>query len=117
MKGQEKPTMMNEATIRTAHPHVIEGTVTFDPIRNKQICVIKTRGIDGQFDGNTRTLATSDLHQTFWTVEVKKALDKAKNKANRHYRKLVKADQEPVVVLDEENADELATLRALVTQG
>jgi DNA gyrase/topoisomerase IV subunit B len=109
--------MMNEATIRAIHNHVIEGTVTFDPIRNKQICVINTRGVDGQFDGNTRTLATSDLHQTFWTVEVKKELDRLKAKARRASRastKVVKADQEEVVILDEENADELATLRALV---
>ena len=75
--------MLTETEIRTRHPHVIEGTVRFCPIRNKQVCTIRTRGVDGTLDGNTREIATSDLHQTFWTVEVKKLLDKAAAKAKR----------------------------------
>jgi hypothetical protein len=129
--------MKSETEIRSSHPHVIEGTVRFDPIRNKQICEIRTRGIDGMFDGNTRTLATSDLHQTFWTVEVKKALDAIKAKAKRASKpKAAKvaskgkgfttefhADDEEVVILEdadfaamvgEEATDPLAKLRELV---
>jgi hypothetical protein len=51
----------------------------------KFICVIKTRGKDGEFDGNHRLVATSDLHQIHHTVEVAKALKKAgaKDKAGK----------------------------------
>ena len=120
--------MLTESAIRAIHNHVIEGSVRFDPIRNKQICEIRTRGIDGQFDGNTRTLATSDLHQTFWTVEVKKALDKLKAKAKRSARArlnpslkvekvdaLEMGDDEPIVIVEDASAaDGLDKLRALV---
>lgn len=126
--------MLTESAIRAIHNHVIEGSVRFDTIRNKQICEIRTRGIDGQFDGNTRTLATSDLHQTFWTVETKKALDKLKAKAKRSARArlnpslkvekvdaLEMGDDEPIVLIDdgeevkgEVKADGLDALRALV---
>jgi hypothetical protein len=100
--------MKSEADIRAIHNHVIEGTVRFDSVRNKQICEIQTRGIDGQFDGNTRTLATSDLHQTFWTVETKKTLDKIRAKAKRALKpKVAKvkveavSDSEEVVILED----------------
>lgn len=125
--------MLTESAIRAIHNHVIEGSVRFDTIRNKQICEIRTRGIDGQFDGNTRTLATSDLHQTFWTVETKKALDKLKAKAKRSARArlnpslkvekvekvdaLEMGDDEPIVLIDdgeEVKSDGLDALRALV---
>jgi hypothetical protein len=130
--------MLTESAIRNIHNHVIEGSVRFDPIRNKQVCEIRTRGIDGQYDGNTRTLATSDLHQTFWTVETKKALDKLKAKAKRASKpkavKAVKADKgyttefhaddEEVVILEDADfaalakeevvVDPLAKLRELV---
>lgn len=43
----------------------------------KMVCVIKTRGVDGEFDGNHRLVATSDLHQVHHTEEVKKELKKA----------------------------------------
>lgn len=78
--------MLTESAIRAIHSHVIEGSVRFDPIRNKQVCEIQTRDVNGQFDGNIRTLATSDLHQTFWTVETKKELDRLKAKARRMSR-------------------------------
>jgi hypothetical protein len=126
--------MLTESAIRAIHNHVVEGSVRFDPIRNKQVCEIRTRGIDGQFDGNTRTLATSDLHQTFWTVETKKALDKLKAKAKRSARArlnpslkvekteekvdaLAMGDDEPIVLIEdgeEVKADGLDALRALV---
>lgn len=127
--------MKTEAQILSSHPHVIAGTVRFDAIRNKQICEINTRGIDGSFDGNIRTLATSDLHQTFWTVETKKALDRIKAKSRRVSKpkavKVAKADkgfttefhdEEEVVVLEdaefaalsEEVVDPLAKLRELI---
>jgi electron transfer flavoprotein alpha/beta subunit len=76
------------------------------------------------FDGNTRTLATSDLHQTFWTVETKKALDRLKAKSRRASRPrkvkvdaLAMGDDEPVVIEDETvdaAFDPLAKLRELV---
>lgn len=83
--------MLTASEIQSAHSHVVDGSVRFDTTRNKQVCTIKTRGIDGQFDGNTRELATSDLHQTFWTVETKKALDKLKAKAKRANKRAAKA--------------------------
>jgi hypothetical protein len=122
--------MMNETEIRAIHNHVIEGTVRFDVIRNKQICEIRTRGINGMFDGNTRTLATSDLHQTFWTVEVKKELDRIKAKARRAIKSKISKndDNDEVVILDDADfaimmgetkevvkVDKLAALRALVS--
>lgn len=128
--------MLTESAILAIHNHVVEGSVRFDPIRNKQICEIRTRGIDGMFDGNTRTLATSDLHQTFWTVETKKALDRLKAKARRSSKpKVAKAktdkgfttefhsDDEEVVILEdaefaammgEKKEDKLEALRVLV---
>jgi hypothetical protein len=119
--------MLTESAIRAIHNHVIEGSVRFDTIRNKQICEIRTRGVDGMFDGNTRTLATSDLHQTFWTVETKKELDRLKAKARRASKPrkvkvdaLAMGDDEPIILLDDEEVavatedDGLAKLRALV---
>lgn len=96
--------MKSESEIRNTHPHVIEGSVRYCPILNKQLCVIKTRGLDGGYDGNTRQLATSDLHQTFWTPEVKKQLDRTKAKAKRAVAKAAKQDAEPIVVLEDEPA-------------
>jgi hypothetical protein len=69
--------------IEKGHTHIVEGTLRFDHGRNKQFVTINTRGIDGNYDGNTREIATSDLHQTFWTIETKAAIDAAKRKPTR----------------------------------
>lgn len=113
--------MLTESAICARHSHVVEGSVSFNPMLNKQTCTILTRGMDGSFDGNTRVIATSDLHQTFWTVETKKALDKLKAKAKRAARRVVRQDAEPIVILEDgemealdEPVDGLAKLRELV---
>lgn len=53
----------------------------------KQTVEIYTIGLDGQLDGNTRRIATSDLHQVFFTEEVAKERKKqnraARSKARR----------------------------------
>lgn len=103
------PKRKSEADLLKRHPHMIEGTLTYiSPLGtcdnadiptelctthpNKQVCQIRTRGVDGQFDGKTRWIATSDLHQCFWTVETKKALDAAKrNQKAKDGRQALKA--------------------------
>ncbi len=60
------------------HKHIVRGTLRFNRKLNKQTVVIRTRGMNGRFDGDRRTIATSDLHQTFWTVETKKEMDRIK---------------------------------------
>lgn len=44
---------------------------------------IRTIGLDGEFDGLTRRVATSDVHQVYHQPEVKKELDKLKAKEKR----------------------------------
>lgn len=63
--------------------------------KTKIVCLIKTRGVDGEFDGNYRLVATSDLHQVHHTEATAKALKKAK-----------KADAKPV------NNSEVEALKA-----
>ena len=109
------------------HAHLVPGTLGYvqpdgtcdnanvpasfsETHRNKQVCQIRTVGIDGQPDGNTRWIATSDLHQCFWTEATKAALDKAKRnakaKAGRAALKATMAIEakmdEEIVVVDEE---------------
>ena len=104
----KKPTTEAQL-IAKGHTHIIPGTLRYDAIANKNKVTIHTRGINGEFDGNTREIATSDLHQTFWTVETKQLIDAAKRQANRSVKnrtmvrkpKAINADLEVFVLMDE----------------
>lgn len=83
--------MLNADQIRAKYPHAIVETLRWDATANKQKVTIRTRDASGEFDGNTREIATSDLFQCFWTEDTKKALDKAKAKAKRAAKREMKA--------------------------
>lgn len=72
-------TRLTEADLLAkGHTHIVEGTLRMCPMSNKQKVTINTRDAEGNFDGNTREIATSDLHQCYWTQETKDAMDAAK---------------------------------------
>ena len=90
-------TRATETELLAKHSHLIPGPLAYiSPFggcdnpnvpehmlsthRNKQVCQIAPVGVDGQPDGQTRWIASSDLHQVFWTAETKKALNKAKRR-------------------------------------
>lgn len=97
---------LDEASLLAKHPHIVEGSLRYDAMANKQKVTIQTRGIDGTFDGNTREIATSDLHQTFWTQETKDALDRAKRNAKARGKRATRktGDDEQFVILDDAEA-------------
>ena len=78
----------------------------------KFVCVIRTRGVDGEFDGNHRLVATSDLHQVHHTEAVKKELKKANrpakasNKEVERLQALLAANGIDPSVATEETEDE-----------
>jgi len=85
-KATKTPKRLTEADLRAKHPHIVEGSLRFDldgTHANKQTVEINTRGLDGKPDGNTRRIATSDLHQVFWTPEVAKEIRKEKMRMKR----------------------------------
>lgn len=72
--------------ILAAWKHVVSDTLRFDTEglhAKKQTVEIRTRNVHGDFDGQTRRIATSDLFQSFWTAETKVALDAAKRSNKR----------------------------------
>ena len=88
-------TRATESELLAKYPHLVPNTLAYiSPFggcdnaavpeeilsthRNKQVCQIATRGINGDYDCNYRWIASSDLHQVFHTAEVKAQLDKAK---------------------------------------
>ena len=77
-----------EAKLLAQWPHVVPGSLVWDEIANKQSVTIRTFGLNGQPDGNTRAVYTSDLFQTFFTFEVKGQLDAMP----KEQRDAVKAD-------------------------
>ena len=82
-----KPRLTEADLVAKGHTHIVPGTLHYDPVDNKQKVTINTRGVDGQPDGNTRVIATSDLHQVFHTVVTKIAMDKIKLREKRKDRK------------------------------
>ena len=71
-----------EAIAITKHgDKIVVGSAERDPVSNKITVLIRTRGIDGEYDGNTRRVATSDVHQVHHMPEVKKALKRANAKS------------------------------------
>lgn len=91
------------------HTHIVTGTLRMDPVSNKQKVTIQTRDANGNFDGNTREIATSDLHQCFTTEATKEAMDRAKRNGKAKAKRAARKDQEPVVILDETPAAPVAT--------
>jgi hypothetical protein len=72
--------------IIAAWKHVVPDTLVSETEglhAKKQTVEIRTRDIHGEFDGQTRRIATSDLFQCFWTADTKVALDAAKRSAKR----------------------------------
>ena len=59
---------------------IVQGSVRRAPegskYGQKMLVDIKTRGLDGEYDGNTRTVATSDVFQVHHTEEVAAELRK-----------------------------------------
>jgi hypothetical protein len=73
-----------EATAIAKHgDKIVVGSAERDPASNKVTVLINTRGVDGEYDGNTRRVATSDVHQVHHTPEVKKVLDRDRARAKR----------------------------------
>lgn len=65
-----------EALVLYKHPHVIPGTMKLDADAGKMKVQIQTFGLDGKYDGDKRRVATSDLHQTFFTAKTREAVNK-----------------------------------------
>lgn len=99
-------TRATETELLAKHSHLVPNTLAYiSPLGgcdnpnvpaemlgthpNKQVCMITTRGIDGQPDGGTRWIATSDLHQVFTSAEVKAQMDKAKRNAKAKAARLL----------------------------
>ena len=59
---------------------IVAGSAERDTASNKITVLIRTRGLDGEYDGNTRRVATSDVHQVHHMPEVKKEMDRARAK-------------------------------------
>lgn len=97
-------TRLTEADLLAkGHTHIVADTLRMCPTSNKQKVTINTRDAEGAFDGNTREIATSDLHQCYWTQETKDAMDKSKRNAKAKEKrankpKAVKADEAVVEV-------------------
>lgn len=53
----------------------------------KMLVDIRTRGLDGEFDGNTRTVATSDVFQVHHTEEVAVEMKKVRAAEKRAAKK------------------------------
>lgn len=69
---------------------VVPGSVhrATDPrYGNKLMVTINTRGLDGEYDGQTRTVATSDVFQVHHTDEVAAELRRARQAERRAARK------------------------------
>lgn len=64
----------------------------------KMLVDIRTRGLDGEYDGGTRTVATSDVFQVHHSDEVAAELKKlrlAEKRAEKAAAKPAKADKAP----------------------
>lgn len=92
MKSTTKATTTNgkrkdEAYYVKQYPHIVKGSLRFDKKHAKQMVTIKTVDANGKLDGNTRDVATSDLHHTIHTEEVAKEVRLSKIRASRKARK------------------------------
>lgn len=78
---QEKAAAPN---YRGASPDNVQwDTLSYDADKKKQVVTINTVDADGVIDGNTRVVATSDLHIVKHTLEVSKEIQKKRSNARR----------------------------------
>lgn len=100
------PKRLTEADIiAKGHTHIVPDSLRYDTARNKQMVTINTVDANGVFDGNTREIATSDLHQCFTTEATKNAMDKIKRNVKAKNKRAARKDLEPIVIEDEAEAD------------
>ena len=75
---------------------IVAGTVRRAPegskYGNKLLVDIRTRGVNGEYDGNTRTVATSDVFQVHHTEEVRAELKKAQRKSDAQAQRHAKGE-------------------------
>lgn len=75
---------------------IVKGSVHRAPkgskYGDKMLCEINTVGVDGTFDGKTRTVATSDVFQVHHTEEVAAELRKIRAKEKRAAARAAKAE-------------------------
>jgi hypothetical protein len=112
VKAAPSPKRLTEDDLRKKHPKsiIVEGSLLYvDPKNkvqklgnrkvpdeiytkhpNKQVVLIKTVGEDGKEDGDTRWVATSDLHHVRMSEKTAKAVRMAAMKASRAKNKKVK---------------------------
>lgn len=80
---------------------IVEGSVRRAPEGSKYgtkcLVTIRTRGLDGKYDGQTREIATSDVFQVHHMPEVKAELKKLAAKEKREAKKAeaAKAESKP----------------------
>ena len=90
---------------------IVEGTVRRAPPGSKWgtklVCDIRTRGLDGLLDGNTRTVATSDVWQVSHTEAVTAQLRKQRAADKRA---AAKAEREAAAPTTTEDADAILGL-------
>lgn len=70
--------------------NIVEGSLRYEETghhANKQTVEINTIGLDGKPDGQTRRVATSDLHQVHHTEATAAELKKAKRRENAKRRR------------------------------
>lgn len=77
----------DEADYIKEYPHIVKGSLRYDAKLLKQVVTIKTIGINGKFDGDTREIATSDLHHTRHTEDVAKQVRLSKIRESRKARR------------------------------
>ncbi len=51
--------------------HIVIGSLRFDERSQRNVVKIRTFGPDAKYDGGTRWIATSDLHQCAWQAKRK----------------------------------------------
>jgi len=61
----------------------------------KMLVDIKTRGLDGKYDGNTRTVATSDVFQVHHTEEVAVEMKKVRAAEKRAQKRAKREADQP----------------------
>lgn len=85
------PRRQNEETLHARFPgKVVEGSLRFEvegKWKGKQTVEINNRGADGEFDGTTQRIATSDLHQVHHSPATLKEIRKARAKLARAAKK------------------------------
>ena len=86
---------------------IVEGSARRAPEGSKYgkkiLVTINTKGEDGEFDGNTREIASSDVFQVHHTVEVATAVRKQRAADKRAAAKAAR-EEEPAVSTEDADA-------------